>query len=219
MGNIAGSFDRGVPRYAADGEFVGYIGTVIDLTDRKRAEEARQELAHASRLAILGELTAMVAHELNQPLSAILTNADAMMTLLDAQTVSVEELREILADIRRDYLRATEAIHHIRALAAKRKMEMRPLDVNELVADVVRLARSDALRRGVQIREEYSAKASPVQGDAVHLQQVMLNLILNSMDAMKDNAGSERKLWVSSACNSRGAVEVSVRRLRPGDST
>jgi PAS domain S-box-containing protein len=204
-------FDRGVPRYAANGEFLGYIGTVMDLTDRKQAEEARQELAHASRLAMVGELTAMVAHELNQPLSAILANADAMNTLLDLQIAPVEEVREILADIRRDDLRATEAIRRIRALVSKREMEMLPVDINEVVAEVVHLARSDASRRGIQIRENYCAKVPTVKGDIVHLQQVMLNLILNGMDAMKDIPATERKLLVSSTCNASGAVEVSVR--------
>ena len=208
--------DRGVPRYAADGKFLGYIGTVIDMTDRKRAEEARQDLIHASRLAMLGELTAMVAHELNQPLSAILVNADAINAVLDLQIAPADEVREILADIRRDDLRATEAIRRIRALVTKREMEMQPLNINDMVSEVVWLAKSDASRRGVDIQEDYCKESCVANGDIVHLQQVVLNLILNGMDAMKDNAKAERVLSVKTACNGAGVVEVSVRDCGEG---
>jgi PAS domain S-box-containing protein len=208
--------DRGVPRYGADGEFIGYIGTAIDLTDRKRAEEARQNLIHASRLAVMGEFTAMVAHELNQPLTAILNNTDAVKMLLDLQVAPLDEVRQALADIRKDDLRAAEAIRRIRALVSKREMEMRLLDVNETVSEVVHLAVGDAMRRGVQIHEEYSAPLPAVRGDTVHLQQVVLNLLLNGMDAMKDNPVSERHLLVSTSRNGGDFIEVSVSDIGHG---
>jgi signal transduction histidine kinase len=181
------------------------------LTDRKRAEEARQNLVHASRLAVMGEFTAMIAHELNQPLCAIMNNADAMKVLLDLQVAPLKEVRQIVEDIRQDDLRASEAIRRIRALVSKREMEMQPLDMNETVSEVIRLAKGDALRRGVEIREEYCGGLPVVQGDVVHLQQVVLNLMLNGMDAVKDNPESERQLFVSTTFNGNGVVEVSVR--------
>ncbi len=208
--------DRGVPRRATNGDFVGYIGVAIDLTDRKRAEEARQNLVHASRLAVMGEFTAMVAHELNQPLNAILNNAEAANLMLDVKVAPLDEIRKVLADIREDNLRAGGAIRRIRALVSKREMEMQTLNINETVSEVVRLARGDALRRNIQIHSHCHAPSPNVRGDAVHLQQVVLNLIVNGMDAMKDNPESERQLSVSTVDNVDGYVEVAVKDIGNG---
>jgi len=207
--------DRGVPRYTANGDFLGYVGTAIDLTDRKWAEEARQDLVHASRLAVVGEFTAMVAHELNQPLNAILNNIDAAKFLLDRKTVPVDELRQIVADIRADNVRAGEAIRRIRALVSKREMEMELLDMNATVAEIVRLAKADAFRRGVRMHSDCQAPFAKVRGDVVHLQQVVLNLIINGMDAMKDNHEPDRYLYVSTSSND-DSVEVAVRDMGQG---
>jgi len=208
--------DRGVPRRAANGDFVGYIGVAMDLTDRKRAEEVRQNLVHASRLAVMGEFTAMVAHELNQPLNAILNNAEAASLMLNLEVAPLDEMRKVLADIREDDLRAGAAIRRIRALVSKRETEMQTPNINETVSEVVRLARGDALRRNVQIHSDCKAPNPNIRGDAVHLQQVVLNLIVNGMDAMKDNAESERHLFVSTAGNVDGYVEVAVRDVGNG---
>jgi PAS domain S-box-containing protein len=208
--------DRGVPRYATDGAFVGYIGCAIDITDRKQAEETKQELVHVSRLAVMGEFTAMVAHELNQPLGAILSNTEAAEMLLHSQKAPLEEIGRILADIRHDDLRASEAISRFRALLRKREMEMQHLDMNEVVSEVLRLARGDALRRGVRIHNECRAALPVVRGDAVHLQQVLLNLILNGMDAVKNNVEAERHLFISTGCNEDSFVEVAVKDTGPG---
>jgi len=204
--------DRGVPRYGANGEFLGYIGSAVDLTDLKRAEESRQNLIHASRLAVLGELTAMIAHELSQPLTAILTNTDAVeRMLLDMAVLPRDEIRQILADIRQDDLRANQAIHRIRALVRRREMEMKPIDMNAAIAEVVNLARGDAERRHVQIREEYSAQLPPARGDVVHLQHVVLNLLINGMDAMKESPEAERNLVVSTSGDNLGFVEIAIK--------
>jgi PAS domain S-box-containing protein len=203
--------DRGVPRYAENGDFVGYVGTAIDITDRKLAEEARQELVHASRLATVGEFTAIIAHELSKPLSAILSNAEAAASLLSFETVQLQELGEIITDIRKDGLRARETIRRIRFLLSRREVEMEPLDMNQTVSEALRLARGDATRRHVQICEECRGPLPTVRGDAVHLQQVVLNLILNGMDAMRDTPEAERRLFVSINSKTDGYVEVAVK--------
>jgi PAS domain S-box-containing protein len=203
--------DRGVPRYAPDGEFLGYVGVAIDLTDRKRAQEAQQNLMHASRLAVVGEFTAMIVHELNQPLGAMLINMDAMKRMLDPQSVRDQEIFEVLADVRAGAVRAGEAIRRIRALVRKHELKMEPLDINAAVLEALRLVEGDVLRRGVQLHTGIHAPSAMVRGDIVHLQQVMLNLIANAMDAMKDNSLFERHLFVGTAAGVDGYVEVEVR--------
>src|SRR5262249_26209697 len=131
----------------------------------------------------------------------------------------LDEVREILADIRSDDLRASEAIRRIRALVSKREIEMQPLDMNEIVSEVVHLASGDALRRHVQIHKEFRTPLPVVRGDVVHLQHVMLNLIQNGMDAMTGNPESERHLYISTAHDGNGVVEVSVKDVGHGIET
>jgi PAS domain S-box-containing protein len=130
--------------------------TVRDITDSKRAEEAQRDLAHASRLALVGELTAMIAHEVNQPLGAILSNAEAAEMLLEQDTPPLDEVRRILSDIRKNDLRADEAIRRIRGLLRKREMQIQRLDLGETIRDVVRLATGDALQKRIVIKTELS---------------------------------------------------------------
>jgi PAS domain S-box-containing protein len=201
--------ERGSPRYAPNGDFLGYIGSALDITERKRAEEASRSLAHVSRLALLGELTAMVAHEINQPLGAILTNADAAVMLLASESPPLDEIRQILDDIRQSDLRADEAIRRIRALLRRRELQIQPLDLGETVASVLRLAAGDALERRVRVRNKPGAPLPLVLGDRIHLQQVLLNLIVNAMDAMKDVPEEARELTIET--QAAGAmVEVAV---------
>jgi PAS domain S-box-containing protein len=202
--------DRGVPRYDANHEFLGYVGVAIDLTDRKSAEEARQRLAHTSRLTVVGELTAMIVHELNQPLVATRFNVESAKALLDPQSATSEGLLEILSDIHADNRRASEAIQRIRTLVSKHELQIQPVDINACVSEVVRMLRSELQHRSVQLHTDWQAPSAIVSGDAVHLQHVILNLIVNGMDAMKDCRQSERHLFVSTAANVDGYVEVSI---------
>jgi PAS domain S-box-containing protein len=179
-----------------------------DITDRKRAEEARQKLIHASRLAVVGEFTSMVAHEVNQPLSAILTNTDAARALLSRAPFPLEDIRAILADIHEDILRVDETIRGLRALSQRREMEMQPLDLNRLVEDVVQLASGDASRRRVQVQMELAPDLPMGQGDPIHIQHVLLNLISNGMDALDDVPISQRLLLITT--ESRGGRELVV---------
>jgi PAS domain S-box-containing protein len=202
--------DRGVPRYSGSGDFLGYVGVAMDLTDRKLMEESRQKLIHVSRLAVVGELTTMIAHELNQPLTAMRLNLDVVKTL--PETAAVAEVRDILADIRADNVRAAEAIRRIRTLVSKHEMEMRIVDLNAIVLEAANLAKADVIaRRGVQFHVECNAPCATVRGDSVHLQQVVLNLIVNGLDAVKGIAQADRHLYVSTSAGVDGYVEVKVK--------
>ena len=186
------------------------ITVIHDVSDRKRAEEAQQNLAHASRLAVAGELTAMIAHEISQPLGAILNNAEAAELLLDADNPPLDDIREILSDIRENDLRADEAIRRIRDLVQKRQTVMKPTDINETIAATVRLATSDALRRRIRIETDLAGKLPPVFGDPLHVQQVLLNLILNAIDAMDNTPEPVRQLMIRTKQKDNENIEVTV---------
>jgi signal transduction histidine kinase len=180
---------------------------------RRNAElAARQqlaELAHAARMATAGQLTAAIAHEINQPLSAILSNAEAAELMLATEPPPVDEVRHILADIRSDDLRASEVIRHLRSLLGKHAPEMASLDFNALAADVLSLLQFEASRRGVVLDTDFG-ELPPIHGDRVQLQQSLLNLILNGMDAMADTPEAQRRITVHTAVNGGGSVEVAV---------
>ena len=169
-----------------------------------------RDFAHASRLAIVGELSASIAHEINQPLGAILSNADAAELLLESESPPLDEVRKILGDIRNDDLRASDIIRHLRLLTRKQVMQMEPLDVNEVSGEVVRLMEPEARRRNVSLCTEFTAVPGTILGDRVHLQQVLMNLILNAMEAMADTPESERDLLVRTATNGQRRVQISV---------
>ncbi|MGH7302853.1 MAG: sensor histidine kinase [Candidatus Rokuibacteriota bacterium] len=189
--------------------------TCRDVTERRHAEEelraARLELAHASRLASVGELLASIAHEINQPLTSILTNASAGLRRLPALAAAdqADELLEIFVDIRDQGRRAGDVIERVRALAGKRPLERRPLDVNEVAGEIVTLVLGEARRRHVTLRTELVASLPPIDADRVSLQQVMLNLMLNGMDAMDQREAADRRLVVSTR-RLDDAVEVAV---------
>ncbi len=182
-----------------------------DVTDRKRAEESGRRLAHATRFAAVGELTAMVAHEINQPLTAILSNAEAGELLLRSDEPPLEDIREIFADIRKDDLRADAAIRGIRSLLQRREFQPCPLNVNDLVSQVLRLIAGDALFRRVTVRRDLAPDLPAVMGDASHIEQVLVILIVNGMDAMKDTPEAEREILVTTRPGSNASVEVAVR--------
>ena len=187
-----------------------------DITDRKRAEESGRQLAHAARFAVVGELTAMVAHEVNQPLCAILSNAEAAEIMLRSEQPPLEELRQILADIRQDDLRADAAIRGIRSLVHRREFQPVPVDVAETIAHVARLTAGDALHRRVKMRLDVAAGLPRVIGDRSHIEQVLVILIVNAMDAMKETPEGSRELLVSARATDDSFVEVAVRDFGHG---
>ena len=203
--------DVGTPRFGPNGEFLGYIGSALDITDRRGAEESNRALAHVQRLAIIGELTAAIAHELKQPLSAIMSNADAARTLLDTPQPPLDEIRDIVSDIRRADLRADEVLGHVRDFLRKREIRMEPVDINGAVADVLPLVVGDARKRRVQIRTELGGDLPLVFGNQTQLQQVLINLIVNGMDAMASTPEGRRSLVIkTSKPNGDARVEVAV---------
>ena len=181
---------------------------------RRLAEQAVQkqrfELAHASRLAVAGELTGSIAHEINQPLGAILNNADAADLILESGADRRAELRAILADIRRDDLRASEVIRRLRALLAKHEVERLPFDLNEAVSDVATLLRVEARRRRLRLDIRPATTAATMVGDRIQIQQVLLNLVLNAMDAAAD-APEDRRTVVVSVENVASSIAITVR--------
>jgi two-component system, LuxR family, sensor kinase FixL len=159
----------------------------------------------------MGELTASLAHELNQPLTAILSNAETAQDLLESSTVNLDEIREILADIVEDDKRAGEVIHRLRRLLRKGSLDFAPLDVGETVSEVARLVSGDAALRNVAVRLELAAELPPARGDRVQLQQVVLNLVLNALDAMRESTAGDRTLVLRTARESPHALRVTVR--------
>lgn len=194
------------PEEAREIQAIGY-----DITDRKKAEESGRQLAHAARFAVVGELTAMVAHEVNQPLCAILSNAEAAEIMLRSNDPPLDEVRQILADIRQDDLRADAAIRGIRALVHRREFQARPVALDETIEHVFKLTGGDALHRRVEMRKEVAPDLPLVIGDRSHLEQLLVILIVNAMDAMKETPEGAREVVVSARRGPDSMVEVAVR--------
>ena len=191
------------------------LASIIDISERKQAEleaaRQRHELVHLSRVTMLGELSGSLAHELNQPLTAILSNAQAAQKLLAGDAVDVSELREILAEIVDEDKHAGEVIQRLRVLFRKGEVghHFGNLDINQIVQDVLKLMRNDLVIHDITVESELAENLPVVQGDRVQLQQVLLNLVLNGCEAMADFDSSERQLLITSGLEN-GAVRVSV---------
>ena len=179
-------------------------------------QRLRQELAHIGRVSAMGELTASLAHELNQPLTAILNNAQVAQQLLESDVVDVVEMREILDDIVADDKRAADVIRRVRQLLRKGDLEYAALDLNEIVAEVGRLVIGDAAIRDVSLRLTVAPDLPSVRGDRVQLLQVLLNLVLNGLDAMCAPATGDRILGIRTFREGEAFVGVAVRDSGPG---
>jgi PAS domain S-box-containing protein len=204
---------NGVPRFEADGAFDGYIGSTIDITDQKYAEAERRrgldEIAHLNRVGAMGELTASLAHELNQPLAAILSNAQAASRLLSGEPRDLSEVRACLTDIVADDKRAGEVIKRVRALLKKEESCSAAVDLNDVVGDVIRLLQNDAMLRKASVAFEPSPNLPVVLGDRVQLHQVVMNLMVNGLEAAQQLPG-DRWLKVRTCRSSGGGVELTV---------
>jgi C4-dicarboxylate-specific signal transduction histidine kinase len=180
------------------------------------AKEQRLQLTHLTRVALLGQLSGALAHELNQPLTAILSNAQAAQHFLAADRIDPEELREILADIVAADQRAGEVIRRLRALFKKGETQFQLLDANDVVREALDLAHGDLVTRHIEVSTDLAPRLPAVTADRVQLQQVLLNLLINASEAMSANAADERRLTVSTQPLAGGGVEVSVIDRGPG---
>src|SRR6478609_2170923 len=191
-----------------------YVGALMDITAEKRAHEALQqaqaELAHVTRVTTLGELTASIAHEVNQPLAAIITNGEACLRWLGNETPNLEEARGAVERMIRDGNRAGEVIQRLRALTRKTDPQNAPLDVNDVIHDVVGLVQREVLNYRVQLRLDLGAVLNPILGDRVQLQQVIINLIVNSIEAMAAVTERRRELTLTAREQDRDYVLVAV---------
>lgn len=181
-----------------------------------RAETAqvlqlRHELTHLSRVAMLGELSGAVAHELNQPLTSILSNAQAALRLLNREGVHKNEISEILADIVAEDKRADAIITRLRTLLRKGEVQLQQVDINNIIQEVIALEHSDLLARNIVVSTQLAASLPAICADRVQIQQVLLNLIINANDAMSGNAPSERLLEITTRALDGARVEIAVR--------
>jgi two-component system, LuxR family, sensor kinase FixL len=196
------------------------LASITDITERRQAEletaRQRNELAHLSRVILLGELSGTLAHELNQPLGAIVTNADAALRFLARDAMSREKFREILEDIIAEGRRAGDVVRGIKGMARKKDPLRQLVSLNDVITGVIRLTRSDALAHDCTIVSELNPMLPKVEADVVQLQQVFLNLIVNAFEASQEVPKTQRKIIVRTERADDGTVLASVRDFGAG---
>jgi C4-dicarboxylate-specific signal transduction histidine kinase len=207
----------GKPLFDAQGNFLGYRGTGTDITATIRADHAEQalrtaqaELAHVTRVTTLGEMTASIAHEVNQPLAAVVANAEACLRWLDRGTPDLDAARRSVEWIIDDGNRASEVIRRVRALANKTDIEKAPLDINEVIREVIALVQRELASHQVSLRMELAPTLPMILGDRVQLQQVIINLVMNGIEAMRSVTDRPRELVILSRQDETQQVLVSV---------
>src|SRR5437764_951127 len=205
----------GHPVLSPSGDVVEFVGTVMDVTERRRAEEERQALAHANRITTMGQLTASIAHEVNQPIAAVVTNAQAALRWLNMHPPDPEEVRQALDRIVRNGRRAGDVISRIRALVAKAAPRNDQLDINEVMLDVIALTGSELRGSGTSLQTRLADGLPLILGDRIQLQQVMLNLIFNAVEAMSEAHGGPRELLIRTEQDGPGVL-VAVQDCGPG---
>jgi len=212
--------ERGEVTFDETGKPVHMIGTVHDITELKRAElesyRARRELLRLERVSRMGELTASLAHELNQPLTAILSNAGAALRFLQSDRLEPSELREILQDIINDDKRAGDIIRNVRAMLKEEEREREAIALNDMLRDIFSLFHSEAVIRNIAVEMDLADPSPLVQADTVQIQQVLINLIMNATEAMSHSGPENRKIILQTRPVDHGVVQVAVRDFGPG---
>ena len=212
--------DNGTPRFASDGTFLGYIGSCLDITERKQAEaeaiQHRKELVYLSRAAIMGEMAGSLAHELNQPLGAIVTNAGAGLRFLARDSLSSDKLRELLQDIAADGKRAADVIHTVKGMGRKEVGARQLLNLNDVISEILRLTRSEALAHDCTVSTELHPALPNVEANLVQLQEVFLNLLLNAFEASNEMPRVQRRVIVRTEPDGDSSVRASVRDFGTG---
>jgi PAS domain S-box-containing protein len=206
----------GHPVFGPSGDLVEFVGSMMDVTERRRAEEERQALAHANRIMTMGQLTASIAHEVNQPIAAVVTNAQAALRWLNMQPSDPEEVRQALDRIVRNGRRAGDVISRIRALVAKAAPRNDQLDINEVMLEVIALTRSELRSSGTSLQAQLADDLPLILGDRIQLQQVMLNLIFNAVEAMSGSRDGSRELLIRTEQDGLAGVLVAVQDSGPG---
>jgi C4-dicarboxylate-specific signal transduction histidine kinase len=220
-----------VPARDETGRIVAWYGAVLDIEDRKRAErkaveaerqaeetrrDAQDKLAHANRVATIGQLTASITHEVNQPITAARTNASAALNFLERSQPDLEEVKEALEHVVKDVDRAGAVVARMRALMRRSPMQMDSMDMNEAVREVIELTRSEALKNKVALQTELTDRLPIIRGDRIQLQQVVLNLILNAVQAMDAIPDKAREVCITTGESLPGEVRLGVRDTGPG---
>ena len=205
---------QGRVEFDATGQPILIRGAALDVTTRKQTEQEtlvlRQEIAHAGRVSMMGQLASGLAHEINQPLASILRNAEAAELFLQHPSPDLDEIRAILSDIRSDDERAGHVIDRMRGLLKRKALDTEPLDVSALVDDVAALVRIDAATRQVKLDVDVPASLPHARGDRVQIQQVLLNLILNGMDAVHGTRLEDRRVNVTARLDGAQLIEIAV---------
>jgi PAS domain S-box-containing protein len=207
----------GKPFFDVAGRFLGYRGTATDITAVIRADQAEQalrkaqaELAHVTRVTMLGELTASIAHEVNQPLAAVVANAEASLRWLNRETPDLAAARRSVEWVINDGCRASEVIRRVRALARKSEMETVRLDLNQVVGEAITLVERELIRHQISLRTELVPALPKIPGDRVQLQQVIINLLMNGIEAMEPVTDQPRELLVRSGKDDANQLILSV---------
>jgi C4-dicarboxylate-specific signal transduction histidine kinase len=207
----------GKPVFDVEGRFFGYRGTATDVTALIRAEQAEQalrkaqaELAHVTRVTMLGELTASIAHEVNQPLAAVVANAEASLRWLNREQPDLAAARRSVEWVINDGCRASDVIRRVRALAKKSDMETARLDLNHVVNEAITLVERELIKHRVSLRTELAPALPEILGDRVQLQQVIINLLINGIEAMAPVTDRRRELLIRSGKNDTDQLILSI---------